>query len=738
MIRPANIRPRRARSLVAVLVAIAPLWHGCVAARPDARQPLTFETVYGPQRVNFSGSYARGLSWRPDGEFYEERRDGVLFRVRAADGTAEPAYDLAALTDALTAHPDFDIVTARHLARYPTLLSPDRQLAVLEHASRLYFYRFANAELVSLAGPQAGRRDLTLSPDQAYVAFTRDHDLYTLRLADGLETRLTHDGSDVLLNGVLDWVYQEEVFGRGQWRSYWWSDDGRYIAFLQLDESDVPRYPLIDYLSTHPDDRSFAYPKAGDPNPRARLGIVRPDDDDIVWIDLSAYDPADTLIVAVGWAPDGRLVFCTQQRESLWLDLCDADPLTGTSRRLLRETTPAWVRSHGLPHWRADGSFLWCSERDGWRHVYHYTRDGDFVRRLTTGTWEANRILCVDEQRGWLYVSGNLDSPVETHACRVPLAGGPPVRLTTPGFSHDVAFAPSGQGFLDTFSNTTTPPQVALRAADGELVRMISTNNVRALQQYRWTPPALLRVPTGYGHALNGLLIRPPTPPRPGQKLPVMVFTYAGPDAPSVHNRWLGRDFADYQLLAQDGYLVWVIDPYSASGEGAVCAWHCYQRLGQTELADIAASLHWLAAHEHADLSRVGIEGHSYGGFMVAYALTHSTLFKLGIAGSAVTDWANYDSIYTEAFMRTPAANPAGYAASSVVAAAGKLHGRLLLVHGALDDNVHVQNALQLADALLRAGKDFDLVIYPRDGHGFHNYARHWRRLRYDFIRDNL
>jgi dipeptidyl-peptidase-4 len=380
---------------------------------------------------------------------------------------------------------------------------------------------------------------------------------------------------------------------------------------------------------------------------------------------------------------------------------------------------------------------LWQSERDGWRHLYHYERDGTLRRRVTSGGWEFRGILRVDESAGHVYFNARRDTVLENHVYRVGLGGGPITRLTEPGFSHRVRLAPTCRMMIDTYSSIDTPPRVALRDVTGTLIRVISENEVPALAAYRRSPPEFVRVPTSRGYSLNGALIRPPHR-RWWKRYPVMVFTYAGPHGPIVHNRWEGRHDAFKQLLAQQGILVWTVDPHAASGEGAVSAWHSYKRLGVTELADLEDSLRWLARHAQADLSRVGIQGGSYGGFMTAFALTHSDMFSLGIAVSSVTDWRNYDSIYTEAFMLTPEHNPEGYAASSVTAAADRLHGRLLLVHGALDDNVHLQNAMQLMDALQRAGKSFDAIVYPRDDHGVWRYRNHWPRRRYEFIVNNL
>ena len=273
---------------------------------------------------------------------------------------------------------------------------------------------------------------------------------------------------------------------------------------------------------------------------------------------------------------------------------------------------------------------------------------------------------------------------------------------------------------------------MVLRRVTGETVRVLSANDVPALRRYRLSRPELLRIPTPDGYELNALIVRP-LDRLPWQKHPVYTLVYGGPHAPSVHNRW-PHDLAFQQWLAQRGYIVFVCDPHSASGESAASAWRAYQQLGVTELADLETALRWLAEHEHADLDRTAIFGHSYGGYVAAYALTHGSLFKAGIAVAGLADWRNYDSIYTERYMRTPQNNPDGYERSSVAAAAKHLHGRLLILHGMQDDNVHVQNGLQLMHALQQANQPFDVMLYPGDDHGVHGYYAERQRLGTEFL----
>ena len=729
-----RFRNLRAALLVALVCAAG--LTGCVAPA-RGKKPLTWEALYGPRRVSFGGGHAPEVKWLPDGQHYLERRDGLLQRVNAVSDAAVPAYDRAALETALREQGGLSEGAASQLSRQPEEWNEDRTAALFQHEDRLYLYRFDAGTLKRLTEEGQERREVTLSPDAGHVAYVKDNNIYAIATDTAQAVQLTTDGSETTLNGVLDWVYQEEIYGRGNWRSYWWSKDGRHLAYLQLDEANVPIYPLVDYMPRHPELTEMRYPKAGDTNPGVRLGIVPAGGGHTVWVDLSQYSGTDILIVGVIWAPDGRLFYCVQDRESRWLDLNMTTVDGGPPRTLLHETSPAWVDYEHPPHWLDDGSFLWFSARDGWAHLYHYAADGQLLGRVTEGAWEVSDLHGVDTAGGWVYFSGMRDSPVETHAYRVKLSSGEIQRLTELGCGHGVNFAPHFEYFIDTFSNVTTPSKTCVRKVDGEIVRVIHAGDVAALREYRLSMPELLRVPGANGHMLNAVLFRPADFNR-HRKYPVFTSVYGGPHMPAVRNRWQRHDFGFHQWLAQQGYLVWICDPYSASGEGAVSAWTAYQQLGVTELADLEASIRWLAEHECADLRHVVIFGHSYGGYLAAYALTHGSVFTTGIAVATLTDWRNYDTVYAEKLMRTPEHNPEGYDKSSVVVAAGKLHGRLLLLHGVVDENVHLQNVLQLMDALQNAQKDFELMLYPRDDHGVNGYYEHGPVLGMEFLKRAL
>ncbi len=712
------------------------------SAPATAKKPLTLEAIY--EGKDFNESSFRGIEWI-DATHFRQRVEERSMRVDARTGESSPDYDderfEAALRDA-----GFEEKQARNSARRPTAWNSDRSVALIAHDRKLWSYRVADGRIRAIEKSPEDRSELAISPGGKFASFIQGHDLYVVDTSSGWDRRLTHGGSETLLNGELDWVYQEEVYGRGNFRAYWWRADDRYVAFLQLDQSNVPSYTLIDQTQHNGRVETMRYPRPGDPNSQVRLGIASLGLlGGVSWADLSKYRGTDILIVSVSWAPDGKLIFSVQDREQRWLDLNECDPHGGGFRTLLRETTPAWVDPISPPHWLADGTFLWQSDRDGRRRLYHCRRDGTLIRALTDGPWDVRSLAGVDEAGGMVYLTGSRDTVLETHAYRVPLAGGAPERLTEPGYSHRVEFSRDFSLMVDTFSNITTPTKVYLRETPprgqggtvGRLVRVLSENPLSALADYQLGRAELMRIPARDGVMLNAMMIRPEHA-APGARLPVLCDVYAGPSSPTVRNAWGGKGALADHMLATEGILVWSIDPRSASGDGPASAWTAYKQLGVQELADIEDSLRWLIDQGWADAGRIAISGYSYGGFMTCYALTHSTMFKLGIAGGKVSDWRNYDSIYTERYMQTPASNAAGYDATSVVKAAGELHGRLLLVHGLMDDNVHFLNAAQLVDALQKAGKQFDLMVYPRDRHGIHHGGKHFRELRVNYLRERL
>jgi dipeptidyl-peptidase-4 len=724
--------------LAAALVACA------LSPSPVAGQTkrLTLDDIYDPvRRVDAAGTLLDELSWKDDTTYVWARRlddDAVEWMKGEVDrGTASTLFDVAALEAALRSLPGLTSDEITRAARSRSLVfDREKRRAVLSLADDLFGYVIDSRRLVRLTSDPGEERDPSFSPDGRFVAFTRDHDLRVVEFETQRERQLTTDGSDVLLNGRLDWVYQEEIYGRGTFRGFWWSPDSTRLAFLQLNEAAVAEVTLVDHLPYRQRVEVFHYPKAGDPNPAVRLGVVAAAGGPITWIDTARYPAHDHLIVRVAWHPDSHEVtFQVQDREQTWLDLNVADAGSGSARTLLHETTPAWVEPHGHPGWLKDRTFLWLSERDGWRHLYHYAQDGTLIHRVTAGPWEVRELAGVDQASGWVYFTGTERSTIGVDVYRVKLDGTAFTRLSQAAGTHTASFNPSFTHYVGTWSDVVTPTQTRLHRADGREVRLLEANPVTALKDFQLSTPEFLQVRTRDGFVMEALMIKP-SDFDPSRRYPVYQHTYGGPHAPQVRNAWGASTFLFHQLLAQHGIVVWICDNRTASGKGAVSAWPAYKRLGETELADIEDGLAWLAQQKWVDAARVGINGWSYGGFLVSYALTHSTRFAMGIAGGPVTDWRDYDTIYTERYMLTPQRNPEGYERSAPRLAAKNLHGRLLLLHGTMDDNVHVQNTLQFIHALQKAGKHFEMMLYPGERHALadRTQVEHLRGLMLDFI----
>ena len=735
------MRPKNVGRLLFALLLL------CPAAARAQQKLLTVEDIYDPlKKVSFSGKPAGERVWLKDGEHYLENQvletENFVVRVDARTGKAEPFFDYARMEAALARLPGIGKGDADKLAHQSSYkLNPAQTAVLLNHNQDLVYYELNTDAAARLTDGPEEETEEDFSPDGRWVSFVRKNDLYVVDVRTRAERRLTKTGDEKTLNGILDWVYEEELYGRGNKRGYWWSPDSARIAFLNTDERPVHIFPIVDHIPRQQVLEDTPYPLAGDPNPLVRLGVVDVSVGEPRWVETAGYEPTDLLVVRVSWSPDSRrVVWQGQNREQTYLDLNAADPSTGKSTRLFRETTKAWVEAFDdNPRWLRDGSFIWRSERTGWSHLYGYAADGHLVKQITSGPWEVRGLDAVDEAGGWVYFHATEHSHVAEHVYRVRLDGAGLKRLSEAEGNHNPSFNPTATLFIDKWSDINTPTQVRLFGADGAQVRVIDENRVAALSQYRLGKAELLRVKTRDGFELEGMMIRPPDFD-PSKKYPVLEYTYSGPHAPQVKNSWGGSTYMWHQLLAQKGYIVWYLDNRTASGKGAESAWASYKNFGPLELRDLEDGLAYLKSLPYVDGSRIGIWGWSFGGYMTTYALTHSKQWKMGIAGGTVADWANYDSIYTERYMLTPAHNPDGYRAGSPLAGAANLSGRLLLLHGAIDDNVHLANTIQLAYDLQKAGHQFDLMIYPKSRHGVTDprLVKHMRQKMTDFITANL
>lgn len=702
---------------------------------------------------NLSGSPISDVTWLDDGEHFLQRKDGQTHKVHAVSGRSSPhpPPDTKKIEAALAALPTIDRQTARRIASRSTDGAPGRfrmgrfntgaadplegkKGRVFQHGDDFYYYFLDGSKALRLTHSPGTKELVTLSPNEKYVAFVRANNLYVVDIATQTEQALTTDGSDVIFNGKMDWVYWEEI-GNRRSNAYWWSPDSTHLAFVRYDDTPVHKFTVLNPTPVRQQIEQTPYPKAGDPIPTVKLGIVPAAGGPVAFVDLSGYSDGAMILTRGGWLPDSdKVYFYIQDRAQTWLDFCTAPRSGGSPTRLFREKTSAWVDDPGAPHFLKDGSFLLPSERTGWRHLYHFEANGKLRRAVTSGPWEVRNLHLVDEQSGWGYFSATKDNSIGLNLYRVKLEGGEPQRLTTGHGQHRVSISPKANLFVDYCNSYHSPQTARLYRTDGPLARTLDSNPVYALEEYDLGKQELVQIKTPDGFLLEAALLKPPDFD-PARRYPVWFTTYGGPHAPVVHDAWQGGRLRD-QGLANLGFLVFQVDPRSASGKGICSTWTAYRQLGVQELADVETAIRWLTAHSFVDAKRIGMTGHSYGGFLTSYALTHSKLFAAGVAGAPVTDWHHYDAFYTERYMNTPQENPEGYKRTSVVAAASQLHGRLLIIHGIRDDNVHLQNTLQLVNALQRADKDFELMLYPNDRHGIR--GQHYQRLILDFMRRTL
>jgi dipeptidyl-peptidase-4 len=588
----------------------------------------------------------------------------------------------------------------------------------------------------------------TFSPPGDAVAFVKKNNLYVVDVAAASVKQLTADGNENVLNGKFDWVYEEELANRAGSGAFQWSPDGKKIAYLRLDDTPVPLYPLTDYLAVHAKPTLQRFPQPGDPNPVPTFHAVSVGDGaQQTWNPGAGSSHFEYLGPSFSWTTDSLAVsFLTLNRAQNELTVHLWNPTSNSDRELLVEKDPYWINSLVPPRFlEGDQRFLWLSERDGWLHLYLYDRNGELLKQITRGAWETeptsigeNPSLGLDAESGWVYFQATEKDPRERQLYRIRLDGSGFERLSKEPGAHAANLSPGGDYLINTFSSADEPPSTRLLKADGSFVALLDQPK-NHLQEYALAKTEFVEVPAADGARLFARLTKP-ADFDPQKKYPVVVDIYGGPHAQVVANRWGVASLFD-DLLAQEGFLIWSLDNRGATGRGHAWESLVFKNLGRRELDDQLAGVAYLKSLPFVDANRLGIWGWSYGGYMTLYALTHAPdVFRCGAAGGPVTDWTFYDSIYTERYMRTPAENPQGYKTSSPLEAADKLKAALLLIHGTDDDNVHMQNTMNFVNALVKARRPFELYLQPGQKHGFAGQTVRtylYERL-LDFFKKNL
>ncbi|MBT8484918.1 MAG: S9 family peptidase [Phycisphaerales bacterium] len=584
---------------------------------------------------------------------------------------------------------------------------------------------------------RAGRgrqRDREPSPDGVWVAECRDWNVVLepgdAAASDARPIEVTTDGTRKRRYGKASWVYGEELAQR---TAMWWSGDSKQLVFYAFDERRVPDFYLLGGLTDRrPALKHEGYPKPGEPNPRADLMVYNVETGKTRRLECHGAPEEEWYIYGVQFAADGRLLFFRTNRHQDHLELVAADVGTGHSDVLVTETQRTWQRNRPLLRFLADGRFIWETERAGVRALELRDASGARLTGLTGTDHPFVSLLDVDEETGTcFYTAYGPDHPLNVHLYRVRLDGTDRRRLTPAGRSHTIALSPDRQWFVSRAETIADMPSTRLFDADGNAVAVLAEPDESAFATLGTPRPELFSFPARDGTPLFGWIYKP-RGFDPGRAYPLVIDVYGGPESKGVRNR-----FRATHPACRLGVAVAKIDNRGTLGRGKAFAEAIYQQLGSVDLQDQADGVrHLLATRDWLDPDRVGIYGHSYGGYMAALAiLKYPDLFHVAVAGAPVTDWRNYDTIYTERYMRTPAENPEGYDAGSCLTYAANLRGHLLLMHGMQDDNVHATNTWQLVEALRKAGKHADTVLYPESAHGL---ARGASRVRWEYLHEHL
>jgi dipeptidyl-peptidase-4 len=687
-------------------------------------QELTIQSIYAPNGL--TGRAPDTIKWSPDGKkvsyflHQEQGEKADLYYIDVASG--KPAVLVASERIAAMKPPvstskddrEKDNRERYHVAGYHW--AHDSEHLLFDANGQLWYYTLATGKSVALSAAGESATDPKFSTDGKRLSYVRKHNLVVKAIDGGSEKALTNDSSEDLLDGEVDWVYAEELDVRS---NYFWSPDSSKIVFMQMNEGKVPTYPITDFIPQHPTVYQEKYPKVGDPNPEVQLGVVDSSGGPVKWLHLT--DEKDIYIPRFGWVRDGVVWATVLNRAQNQLDLYFVDAASGKSRRVLSEKSDTWIETDdNLKFLKSGDRFTWPSWRDGHTHLYLYSfdkadplnADAKLANQITRGDFEVFDIEGVDDATGTLYLNTNAGDARQRHLCSVKLDGSG-FQVLTKGGTHQAAVAPNGGYYVDHFSALMTPPQLSFCRIGGSCQVFWQS---RSVDPYKLAAPQFVDFTAEDGTVLHGLIFLPSG--SAGKKVPLLNNPYGGPHGQTVRDSWGGAGFFFNQILMRDGIAVLQVDNRGMGARGKKFAAALIHNFGEVELKDQLASIDQaLRKFPQLDGSRLGWWGWSYGGYMTLTAMTHSDRFKAGVAVAPVTDWRDYDSIYTERYAGLVPQFEEAYKKGSPISYAANLKGHLLEVHGTSDDNVHMQNTMQMINAFINAGKQFDLQLYPRKTH---------------------
>ncbi|QIB64135.1 S9 family peptidase [Kineobactrum salinum] len=691
-------------------------------------KPLTLEAIF--EHNEFQAALPRGLRWQPDGASFTylpapgEATAGKLLQHVAGTGKSGEVMSF----DELPGLPaEFQITDVQwHAGSGFALLRGAVQVTWHGYEDAAYYvYDSAGDRLWPLAGAGLALRHVKLSPDGLRAGYVHDNNLFVSDLREGNNTAVTDDGGEAVFNGSFD--YGSTMFGSSDaWR---WSPDGTAIAFWRLDVADVKTYPLMDPLHSYPQIRRFHYPNVGEKHAVYRVGVYDVAAAATRWLD-TGHKPDDYL-PQMTWDRESRGVYVERlTRDHQALEVLYADAASGETRSVLVDRDPAWldVTEDLSPLPGAAGEFLWTSERSGWRHIYRVGRGGE-TATLTSGDWSVDAIAGVDTDGGWAYFYAKKDSLIDQHVYRVALDGGPIERLTTQPGWHTWTMSPDAKRAIVQHSDARTPPTLALYEAGGARIADLVTDAVPALRDYTMSHTEFVTFTTDDGVELNGFFIKPPNFD-PAKKYPVIGYDYGNAGSQVVVNRWGTQRGPQQDLwhrfMAQQGYVIFAMDNRTTTGRGKAAKNLTYGHYAKYAVLDQLQGAAYLKSLPWVDADRLGFWGWSGGGYLAAALMTKGAPhWKVAVSVAPVIDLARYQAVGVERWMGMPEDNPEGYAAVNLINYVDKLEGKLLLIHGTGDENVKFEFTLQFVDALIRANRQFDMLVYPNQRHAISDFRGH-------------
>jgi len=577
--------------------------------------------------------------------------------------------------------------------------------------------------------------DVKASPNGNFISFVRNGDIHLLEVISRTSFKLT-DGEDDSTRGLADYIAQEEM---GRSTGYWWSPDSCYVAFTEVTEKHIPEFLIThvgsDLVGTNAIE-SHRYPFAGQDNPKVRVGIAEVDSKECVWVESTE----DEYIARVDWFPDNSLALQTESRDQQHLKVRKFSIENSTLTTVLEENSETWINLHNMMRPLSSGRFLWASERTGFNHIYLFC-EGDLLA-LTKGEWQVDSIESVDESGGTFFFTGTKDGHTEKHLYKMSLEGESIEKVTSESGIHNVLINGKANLFVDVFNCLSSPPKVVLRSLGNnyEVEVVIHESKDERIDRYQLEPPEIFGLRLQDGTELSGAIYYPNS----GEfkaPYPTVLSVYGGPHVQLVTNSWIMTASLRAQYLRNKGYLVVVVDSRGSSRRGLKFESPIKNLMGNVEVEDQSFALNYLIEKGIADKERLGVYGWSYGGYMSLMCLAkRPDLFKAAVAGAPVTSWDGYDTHYTERYMGMPEENVAGYTKSSVMSYVSEIEGKLLLVHGLVDENVHFRHTARLINSLNEAGKDYDLLVFPEERHmprRLEDRAYMERRI-LEFIQDNV